>query len=210
MLYRLLPQEIALFIEQDRGVGKRHPTNLPPRPSITKWDGCVILSRMTTPAVAYCEAAPFGRMALLASADGLTALLFASQVELPPETVAEPGQALAAEGARQLLEYLDGGRQAFDLPIDWSAMPPAQAVVLKLVNQIPYGQVRTYGEIALALGKPGASRAVGNANARNPLPLIIPCHRVMGADGGLRGYGGPGGIPTKAWLLQFEGALLVP
>ena len=165
---------------------------------------------MTTPAVAYCEAAPFGRMALLATDAGLTALLFASQVELPPETRAAPGQALAAEGARQLLEYLAGERTTFDLSIDWNTMPPAQAAVLKLVNQIPYGQVRTYGEIAVALGKPGASRAVGNANARNPLPLIIPCHRVMGADGGLRGYGGPGGIPTKAWLLQFEGALLVP
>jgi methylated-DNA-[protein]-cysteine S-methyltransferase len=108
------------------------------------------------------------------------------------------------------VEYLHGDRQAFDLPIDWSSLPASQAEVLRLVDQIPFGQVRTYGQIAVALGKPGASRAVGNANAHNPLPLIIPCHRVMGADGNFRGYGGPGGIPTKAWLLQKEGALLVP
>ena len=165
---------------------------------------------MNPPAVTHCDAAPFGRMAVLASEAGLTALLFASQTELPAETTDAPGQATAAEGARQLFEYLCGERQAFDLPIDWQSMPASQAEVLRLVNQIPYGQVRTYGQIAVTLGKPGASRAVGNANARNPLPLIIPCHRVMGADGSFRGYGGPGGIPTKAWLLQKEGALLVP
>ena len=165
---------------------------------------------MNPPAVTYCEAEPFGRMAVLASEAGLTALLFASQTELPSETADTPGQSIAAEGARQLVEYLHGERQTFDLPIDWQSMSPAQAEVLRLVNQIPYGQVRTYGQVAVTLGKPGASRAVGNANARNPLPLIIPCHRVMGADGSFRGYGGPGGIPTKAWLLQKEGALLVP
>jgi len=165
---------------------------------------------MNPPAVTHCDAAPFGRMAVLSSEAGLTALLFALQMELPAETTDATGQAIAAEGARQLVEYLHGDRQAFDLPIDWQSMPASQAEVLQLVNQIPYGQVRTYGQIAIALGKPGASRAVGNANARNPLPLIIPCHRVMGADGSFRGYGGPGGIPTKAWLLQFEGALLVP
>ena len=171
---------------------------------------CDILSPMNPPAVTHCQAEPFGRMAVLASQAGLTALLFASQTELPAETTDAPGQVIAVEGARQLVEYLRGQRQAFDLPIDWQSMPAAQAEVLRLVDQIPYGQVRTYGQIALALGKPGASRAVGNANARNPLPLIIPCHRVMGADGSFRGYGGPGGIPTKAWLLKMEGALLVP
>lgn len=165
---------------------------------------------METRAVVHCEAAPFGRMAVLASAAGLTGLLFASQGQLPPETAGAPGQVHAAAGARQLLEYLAGTRTAFDLPIDWASMPAAQARVLRLVWQIPYGEVRTYGQLAAALGMPGGSRAVGNANARNPLPLIIPCHRVMGADGSFRGYGGPGGIATKAWLLQKEGALLVP
>lgn len=149
-------------------------------------------------------------MAVLASNAGLTALLFASQAELPAETTDASGQAIATEGARQLCAYLGGSLQTFNLPIDWQSMPAAQARVLRLVDQIPYGQVRTYGQLAVALGMPGGSRAVGNANARNPLPLIIPCHRVMGADGSFRGYGGPGGVPTKAWLLQKEGALLVP
>lgn len=169
-----------------------------------------ILSPMNPTAVTHCEAAPFGRMALLASADGLLGLRFASQGELPPQTVEAPGQDISAAGARQLLEYLRGSRQVFDLPVDWASLPPAQAKVLRLVWQIPYGEVRTYGQLAEALGTPGAARAVGNANARNPLPIIIPCHRVMGADGHFRGYGGPGGIPTKAWLLKMEGALLVP
>lgn len=165
---------------------------------------------MNPPAVVHCEAAPFGRMAVLASEAGLTGLLFASQGKLPPETMDAPGQPLAVEGARQLAEYLAWQRRRFDLAIDWSSMPAVQAEVLRMVWEIPYGEVRTYGQLAAALGKPKASRAVGNANARNPLPLIIPCHRVMGADGGLRGYGGPGGTATKAWLLKMEGALLVP
>jgi methylated-DNA-[protein]-cysteine S-methyltransferase len=107
---------------------------------------------------------------------------------------------------RQIQDYLAGERQAFDLAIDWSAMTPFQRQVRKTVAAIPYGQTRAYGEIAAQLGNPNAPRAVGRANASNPMPLVIPCHRVIGADGALRGYGGMGGVRTKRWLLDLERA----
>jgi methylated-DNA-[protein]-cysteine S-methyltransferase len=83
-------------------------------------------------------------------------------------------------------------------------MSPFQVQALQLTLNIPYGQTSTYKEIALRLGKPLSARAVGRAEATNPIPLVIPCHRVLGSDGGLHGYGGPGGIKLKAWLLALE------
>lgn len=106
---------------------------------------------------------------------------------------------------RQILEYLNGERREFDLPVNWSGMGVFQEQALRLTAAIPYGQTTTYGEIARQLKRPGAARAVGRAEATNPMPLVIPCHRVVGADGGLHGYGAPGGIQTKAWLLRLEG-----
>ena len=109
---------------------------------------------------------------------------------------------------QQLDGYLRGERKAFHLPIDWSLLRPFQIQVLQIVFNIPYGQTRTYGEIAYEIGNPNAARAVGRANATNPMPLVVPCHRVIGANGKLRGYGGGEGLPTKEWLLQLEGAVL--
>jgi len=104
----------------------------------------------------------------------------------------------------QIQEYLSGERTTFDLEIDWRLITPFQRQVLELQLAIPYGETRTYGQLAAQLGKPRAARAVGRAGATNPIPLIIPCHRVIGSDGSLRGYGAPGGIQTKAWLLALE------
>jgi O-6-methylguanine DNA methyltransferase len=109
---------------------------------------------------------------------------------------------------RQLDEYLHGDRKAFTFPIDWSLLRPFQREVLKLVFAIPYGETRAYGEIAHQMGRERAARAVGRANATNPMPLVIPCHRVVGADGKLRGYGGGKGLKTKEWLLKMEGAVI--
>lgn len=113
------------------------------------------------------------------------------------------------DAAAQIIAYLNGSRHTFDLPIDWSVLSPAQAEILRLVHAIPYGQKRTYGDIARELGKPGAARAVGRANATNPMPLVIPCHRVLGSDGKLHGFSAPGGLETKAWLLRLEGSWLL-
>jgi len=105
---------------------------------------------------------------------------------------------------QQIREYFDGSRREFEVVIPWRIFPLFQQEVLKIVMTIPYGEVRTYGNIARQLGKPGAGQAVGNANAHNPIPLIIPCHRVIGTDGRLHGYSAPGGLETKAWLLKLE------
>lgn len=101
----------------------------------------------------------------------------------------------------QLLEYLDGKRQAFDIPLDLRGTP-FQGQVYQAVAGIPYGHTRSYAEIAQQVGRPRAVRAVGSANGANPLPLVVPCHRVIASDGKLGGYGG--GLPLKARLLAME------
>ena len=108
----------------------------------------------------------------------------------------------------ELNEYLRGRRTTFTFPIDWSLLRPFQREVLQLVYVIPYGETRTYSEIAHEMGRPRAARAVGRANATNPMPLVIPCHRVIGMDGKLHGYGGGEGLKTKEWLLKMEGAVM--
>ncbi|MFQ5668685.1 MAG: methylated-DNA--[protein]-cysteine S-methyltransferase [Candidatus Binatia bacterium] len=105
----------------------------------------------------------------------------------------------------QLREYFAGRRRAFDVPLD-PAGTPFQQRVWQMIAAIPYGQTVSYGEIARDLGNRQVTRAVGAAVGANPIPIIIPCHRVIGADGSLTGYGG--GLRMKAWLLRHEGVLL--
>jgi len=115
-------------------------------------------------------------------------------------------QARTGEPLNQLAEYLAGRRLQFELPLDLSHLTDFQRRVLQLTAAIPYGQTSTYKEIAFCAGSTHAARAVGRVEATNPIPLIIPCHRVIGTDGSLHGYGGPGGVKLKAWLLDLEGA----
>jgi methylated-DNA-[protein]-cysteine S-methyltransferase len=110
----------------------------------------------------------------------------------------------------QVQAYLQGSLRGFTLPIDWSKMGKFQAEALQLTLAIPYGEVTTYAEIARKMGQPRAARAVGRAEATNPMPLVIPCHRVVGSDGALHGYGGRGGLLTKAWLLKMEKTNKIP
>jgi O-6-methylguanine DNA methyltransferase len=109
-----------------------------------------------------------------------------------------------SQACQQLREYLAGTRAAFDLPLDLSLMNAFQAQVLQATLAIPYGSTSTYSALAEQIGRPRAARAIGRAEATNPLPLVIPCHRVGGKDGNLRGYGSPKGIEHKAWLLELE------
>ncbi len=111
-----------------------------------------------------------------------------------------------ARTVSQVREYLLGERKRFTLQIDWSLLRPFQRQVLLATYAIPYGQTTTYSDLAQQIGRPRAARAVGQAQAANPMPIVIPCHRVLGAKGKLRGYGG--GLAVKKWLLQLEGAVL--
>jgi methylated-DNA-[protein]-cysteine S-methyltransferase len=108
---------------------------------------------------------------------------------------------------RELDEYFEGRRTEFDLPLDVTRVPEFQRVVLHELALVPYGEVTTYGALAARVGKPRAARAVGGAMNRNPIPIVLPCHRVIGASGSLTGYGG--GLDRKRALLKLEGALLV-
>ena len=109
----------------------------------------------------------------------------------------------------EIYQYLNGQLIEFSVPIDWGGMQPFQREVLEFVARIPYGEVRTYGEIAAAINSPGAGRAVGSALARNPIPLLIPCHRVVGYDMKLHGFAAPEGIKVKEWLLRLEGVDII-
>lgn len=127
---------------------------------------------------------------------------------LDPTARAERDPAAVAEATRQLQEYLAGQRQTVDVPVDLSRLTPFQRKVLQATRKIPRGTVWTYGQVARKVGNPRAARAVGQALARNPVPIIIPCHRVIASDGGLGGYGGGSGLDTKRWLLRLEQAPL--
>jgi methylated-DNA-[protein]-cysteine S-methyltransferase len=120
-----------------------------------------------------------------------------------------PGYASHAtvrEGVRQIREYVGGQRREFDLPLGLYGTD-FQLRVWRQVLTVPYGQAATYQDIADAIGNPKAVRAVGAANGKNPLPLVVPCHRIIGRDGHLVGYGG--GLWRKEWLLRHEGYLLL-
>ena len=155
---------------------------------------------------------PLGPVWVAVSGNGMLAVTIEPQEQEFLQSLKQHGfesvelhTARVSRPVNELTEYLNGKRRDFNLMIDGSVMTSFQRRVLKLVSAIPYGETTTYGEIACELGKPQAARAVGQANATNPIPIIIPCHRVIGKDGRLRGYGASGGIDTKAWLLRLEG-----
>jgi methylated-DNA-[protein]-cysteine S-methyltransferase len=123
---------------------------------------------------------------------------------IPAEWREDPGHAPLAECARQLADYFEGKRQCFDLPLAPEGTEFQQRV-WREIARIPYGETLTYAELATRAGAPGAARAAGAATGRNPLTIVVPCHRVLGSDGSLTGYAG--GIGRKTRLLEIEGAL---
>jgi methylated-DNA-[protein]-cysteine S-methyltransferase len=174
-------------------------------------NGSKMVKIISSVAIGEITQTPLGPIWVAVAEGGLAAVAYLDSAEEMAEYVTRLGFSRitqeadkTSEARCQISEYLAGEREQFDLPVDWSAMASFQRQALQIVYSIPYGSVMTYGEIARRLGKPAAARAVGRANATNPMPLVIPCHRVIGSDGGLHGYGGRGGIPTKAWLLQME------
>ena len=157
---------------------------------------------------------PVGELILTATETALTGVYFPTSRHVPPRHEVEPPRAAERRGAGgevlartsdQLSEYFAGTRTSFDLPLD----PRGTAFELRVweeLRAIPYGVTRSYSDIARRLGDLRSTRAVGAANGKNPIPIIVPCHRVIGAHGDLTGFGG--GIDRKRWLLEHERALL--
>ncbi len=144
---------------------------------------------------------PVGLLLLAVSERGLVALEF-GRGKIPAAWVESKEKIVSC--ARQLEEYFAGRRRRFDLPLDLQGTDFQKRCWQELLK-IPYGETRSYADIARAIGNPAAVRAVGLANGRNPIAIIVPCHRVIGSDGSLTGYGG--GLETKRKLLELEGAL---
>jgi methylated-DNA-[protein]-cysteine S-methyltransferase len=140
---------------------------------------------------------PMGPLTVASTEKGIASIHFGNIV--PDGAVAD--SSANHESVEQLTEYFQGKRTRFDLQLDVEGTPFQKAVWGELLR-IPYGETRTYGEIAKAIGRPGAARAVGMANHDNPIAVVIPCHRVIGRDGSLTGYAG--GVHLKARLLSIE------
>ena len=151
----------------------------------------------------YCYLeTPIGELLLAGDADGLSLIGFPKgSMRREPEPDWIFNERPLAEARRQLREYFAGKRRAFDLPLNLSGTE-FQVSVLRALLEIPYGETVSYGEIAKRIGRPRAVRAVGAANGRNPLPVVVPCHRVIGSTGDLTGFGG--GLDTKEALLRLE------
>ena len=138
---------------------------------------------------------PLGPLAICEEDGAICAIEFTEGELCPPATP------LLQEAARQLTAYFDGTLTDFDLPLHMTGTP-FQLRCWQALRTIPYGETISYGEQARRIGSPRATRAVGGANHRNPISIVVPCHRVIGADGSLTGYGG--GLGMKRWLLEHE------
>jgi methylated-DNA-[protein]-cysteine S-methyltransferase len=156
--------------------------------------------------------APFGKIFAASSPKGLLRIALSATQAAFSAALAElgfrpvPGEdALLRRLSGELNRYFQGESIQFEYPLDLRRQTPFQRKVLEAIRKIPYGTTRSYGEIAAAVGSPGACRAVGAVAAKNPFPLVIPCHRVVGADGRLVGFSS--GLPLKERLLRLEGAL---
>jgi methylated-DNA-[protein]-cysteine S-methyltransferase len=143
---------------------------------------------------------PIGRLRLVSQGEHLVGIEFEGQQRTPEgEEMSDP---ILAACAAQLREYFAGRRRTFSLPLAPEGTP-FQRAVWHALETIPFGELRSYREVAEAIGKPTAVRAVGAANGRNPLPIVVPCHRVVGSDGSLTGFAG--GVEIKRQLLVLEG-----
>lgn len=147
---------------------------------------------------------PIGRIEVVSNGDSVVALAIERDGALPWDSVPEQSNAVLDQAVEQLDEYFSGRRHDFDLPVELVGTAFQQAVWQQL-SETKWGEVVSYGELGLATGRAAAGRAVGGAVGANPVPIIVPCHRVLGSNGRITGYSGGEGIPTKSWLLDHEG-----
>jgi methylated-DNA-[protein]-cysteine S-methyltransferase len=196
-----------------RNLARGLPGVTPPRPEPATTPGRRVwwLTRDTPFGPMHVAASPAGvsAVALGESAEQFVARLARGGAAVAPADPDAGGEVPSAAGAlleqasRQLEEYLAGKRCEFDVPVDLSGATAFDRRVLAAMAAIPYGETRSYGALARAIGSPRASRAVGHACGRNPVPLLLPCHRVVRSDGSLAGFGA-GGVGVKAALLALE------
>jgi methylated-DNA-[protein]-cysteine S-methyltransferase len=156
---------------------------------------------------------PIGALLVAATPRGLCRISFDPEPEREAERLAHDfglrvlrAPRAVDEPRRELTDYFEGRRQSFDLEVDLAPLGPFHRVVLDELRRVPYGSTTTYGTLASRAGRPRAARAVGTFMNRNPIPIVLPCHRVVGSTGSLVGYGG--GLHRKEALLRLEGALL--
>jgi methylated-DNA-[protein]-cysteine S-methyltransferase len=147
---------------------------------------------------------PIGRIEMTSDNDVITALSIERDGRLPWLGLPEKSNKVLDRAARQLTQYFSGKRTSFDVPVAMRGTEFQKAVWNELM-QLGFGQVTSYGAIGAATGRATAGRAVGGAIGANPIPIIVPCHRVLGSDHRVTGYSGGNGIPTKRWLLDHEG-----
>jgi methylated-DNA-[protein]-cysteine S-methyltransferase len=157
-------------------------------------------------------ASPLGRLLVAVSGRGLAAVSYDPEPEAVLERLARiagprvlRSPRAVAEARRELDEYFAGRRRSFELELDLRGLPPFTVSVLRELARVPYGETTTYGELAARVGRPQAARAVGTVMHRNRIPIVLPCHRVLGSGGDLVGYAG--GLERKLALLRLEGAL---
>jgi methylated-DNA-[protein]-cysteine S-methyltransferase len=149
-------------------------------------------------------ASPIGRIEIVGNGAAIVSLSIERDGTLPHDDLDEHTDPVLDRAVAQLGEYFDGHRRDFDLPLALAGTAFQLAVWEQLV-ELEFGEVVSYGELGMGTGRPTAGRAVGGAVGANPVPIIVPCHRVLGGDGRITGYSGGEGIPTKAWLLDHEG-----
>ena len=147
---------------------------------------------------------PIGRLEVASDGESITSLAIERGGELPFEDLPERSNPVLDRAIEQLREYFAGTRTDFGLPVSLAGTEFQKAVWSEL-SALPFGGVVSYGEIGTATGRATAGRAVGGAVGANPIPIIVPCHRVLASDGRITGYSGGNGIPTKVWLLDHEG-----
>jgi methylated-DNA-[protein]-cysteine S-methyltransferase len=176
----------------------------------TKSNVSVASARDSAAALWSETATPLGQLYIAANDRGLCAIKFGRLEPDSKSLVKSPIQRdrqnnLSNQVCSQLEEYFSGRRRIFELPLDLSPLTPFQRQVLAVTSRIPWGEVWSYQRVAREMGRAKSSRPVGQALGRNPIPIVIPCHRVIASDGGLGGYCGESGLDIKRWLLRLEG-----
>ena len=157
-----------------------------------------------TPQFLRRMSSPIGRIEIVGNGEAIVSLSIERDGSLPDDALPERSDPILDRAVEQLEEYFAGHRHDFDLPISLAGTAFQLAVWEQLVA-LDFGEVVSYGELGMATGRATAGRAVGGAVGANPIPIIVPCHRVLGSDGRITGYSGGEGIPTKSWLLAHEG-----